>query len=260
MRLGLFLLTLLLFWLPIAVPIYLLVDDPNLVTILTMAILFAEFLFLLRCWGKKVDKNPHVFASYGLGDSKKNALNLITGLSIGLLITLSLFFLKGLLGWLEFQKPQVSIVRIIFEGLLSALGIALAEELVFRGWLLNELERDYSLKTALWLDAVIFAVSHFLKPLSEIIRTLIQFPALVLLGLTLVWARRSQRGRLGLPIGLHAGLVCGYYIISVGQLVQYTDQVSPWITGVDGNPIAGCMGMIFLGVLALWMQKLSVSR
>lgn len=225
-----------------------------------MVVLFGEFLLLLRWWGKKVDGNPHVFASYGLQSSRKNTLNLLTGLSIGLLITLSLFFLEGLLGWLEFQKPQVSIVKIILEGLLSALGIGLAEELVFRGWLLNELERDYSFKTSLWVDAIIFAIAHFLKPLSEIIRTLVQFPALLLLGLILVWARRSQRGRLGLPIGLHGGLVWGYYIISVGQLVQYTNQVPPWITGVDGNPIAGCMGLLFLGVLALWMQKLSVSR
>jgi LPXTG-motif cell wall-anchored protein len=91
-----------------------------------------------------------------------------------------------------------------------------------------------------------------------VVRTLPTFPALVLLGLTLVWAKRSSGGRLGLSIGLHAGLVWAYYILNVGQLVQYSNNVSPWITGVDNNPIAGLMGLLFLSVLAVWMRKRSV--
>jgi hypothetical protein len=77
----------------------------------------------------------------------------------------------------------------------------------------------------------------------------------LLLGLTLVWSKRTRSGLLGLPIGLHAGLVWGYYIINVGQLVQYSGQVSPWITGIEGDPLAGFMGLLFLSVLAFWMRK-----
>jgi hypothetical protein len=139
--------------------------------------------------------------------------------------------------------------------LVSALGIGFAEELVFRGWLLDELQRDYSARASLWADAAIFAALHFLKPLSEAIRTLPAFPGLLLLGLTQVWAKRSSGGLLGLPIGIHAGLVWGYYILNVGKLVKYSEQVSPWITGVDGNPIAGVMGLLFLSLLAFWMRK-----
>ncbi|HEY9891306.1 MAG TPA: LPXTG cell wall anchor domain-containing protein, partial [Candidatus Sericytochromatia bacterium] len=83
--------------------------------------------------------------------------------------------------------------------------------------------------------------------------------SLLILGLTLVWAKRSTRGLLGLPIGIHAGLVWGYYILNVGKLVEYSHQVSPWITGVDGNPIAGVMGLLFLSFLAFWMRKRSLN-
>ncbi|MEQ8972222.1 MAG: CPBP family intramembrane glutamic endopeptidase [Coleofasciculus sp. C1-SOL-03] len=258
MRLGLFVVTLGLFWLPLAAPIYLLVDDSNLVTILTMALLFGEFLGLLQVWGRFVYGEPQLLKQYGLYVSRRNGIDLLNGLSIGLLFTLSLFALEGGLGWLNFQPPPEQWRRIIGEGLVSALGIGLAEELVFRGWLLDELERDYSPKLSLWADALIFATLHFLKPLAEIIRTLPGFPGLVLLGLTLVWAKRGQ-GRLGLPIGLHAGLVWGYYLINVGQLVQYSGQVSPWITGVDSNPIAGVMGLAFLMVLALGIRARAVN-
>lgn len=255
MRLGMFLLTLLLLWLPIAAPIYLLVDDPNLVTILTMGLLFGAFLLLLGWWGRNVYGRFQLVKSYGLERSQKNANDLLQGLIIGLAFTFSLFLLEGLLGWIQFQTPQPNLLRVILEGFLSALGIGFAEELVFRGWVLDELQQDYTPKVSLWASALIFAVLHFLKPLSEVIRTLPTFPALVLLGLTLVWAKRSSGGRLGLPIGLHAGLVWGYYILNVGQLVQYSNTVSPWITGVDNNPIAGLMGLLFLSVLAFWMRK-----
>lgn len=255
LRLGIFLLTLVVFWLPLAAPIYLLGKDQNLVTILTMGLLFGEFLILLRWWRKNVYQQSEFFKSYGLAGGRKNAFYLFKGLSIGLLFTFGLFCLEGLLGWVNFQTPQVVLPRIILEGFFSALGIGFAEEFVFRGWLLDELEKDYSQKTSLWADASVFAVSHYLKPLAEIIRSFPGFPALLLLGLTLIWAKRSSGGLLGLPIGLHAGLVWGYYILNVGKLVQYSDKVSPWITGVDGNPIAGLMGLLFLVILAFWMRK-----
>jgi hypothetical protein len=247
--------TLLLVWLPVAAPIYLSVHDSNLVTILTMGLMFGEFLLLLRFWGRKVYHQPQLLKSYGLEGRRQNGLDLLKGLSIGLLFTFGLFALEGLLGWLKFQTPQASLPRVILEGFVSALGIGFVEELVFRGWLLDELQRDYSDRTSLWANAVIFAVSHFLKPLSEVIRTLPGFPGRLLLGLTLVWAKRSSGGLLGLPIGIHAGLVWGYYILNVGKLVQYSDQVSPWISGVDGDPLAGVMGLLFLSVLAFWMRR-----
>lgn len=255
-RLGLFIFTLLLLWVPLAAPLYLGIRDPNLVTILTMGLLFGEFLLLLQWWGRTVYRYPHLWSRYGLQPTRKNGLDLLKGLSLGLLFVGGLFALEGGFGWLEFQTPPGELPRVILEGFASALGVGLAEELVFRGWLLDELQRDYSQRISLWANAVVFAALHFLKPLSEIIRTLPGFPGLVLLGLTLVWAKRSHGGRLGLPIGLHAGLVWGYYIINVGQLVEYSDQVSPWITGVDGNPIAGVMGLLFLSILALWMRML----
>ncbi len=222
-----------------------------------MGLMFGGFLLLLRFWGKEVHHQPQLLKSYGLQGRRQNGLDLLKGLSIGLLFTFGLFALEGLLGWLKFQTPQATLPRVVLEGFVSALGIGFVEELVFRGWLLDELQRDYSPKASLWANAVIFAVSHFLKPLSEVIRTFPGFPGRLLLGLTLVWAKRSSGGLLGLPIGIHAGLVWGYYILNVGKLVEYSDRVSPWITGVDGDPLAGGMGLLFLGVLAFWMRKRS---
>lgn len=255
-RLGCFVLTLLVLWLPFAAPIYLLVKDTNLVSILTIVLLYVEFIFLLRLWGKYIYNKPQLLQHYGLEITRQNGVDLLSGLAIATISLLILFGLEGALGWLVWQQPQSYgyFRRVILEGLIVGLGIGFAEELLFRGWLLDELQRDYTLRIALWVDAFLFATSHFIKPLEAIIHTLPQFPALLLLGLTQVWGKRWRRGRLGLPIGLHGGFVWGYYIINVGELMKYSHQVPEWITGVNNNPLAGVMGLVFLSGLGLWMR------
>lgn len=255
-RLGIFLLALLLVWLPIATPIYLFFGgDPNLVAIATMGLLFVQFILLQRFWGKYIYRQPKILQQYGLIWTRKNGIELLNGLAIGFCLCWGLFIGEGILGWVKFSSPSVFLLRIIAEGLLSALGIGLAEELVFRGWILTELERDYAKQAVIWTNALIFALAHFIKPLEEIIRTWVTFPALVILGLTLVWAKWGHSDRLGICIGLHAGLVWGYYILNVGQLFEYTGKVPTWITGIDGNPIAGLIGLAFLSIIAWWMRK-----
>jgi uncharacterized protein len=257
-RLGCFILSLLAIWLPIAVPIYLSVDDSNLATILTMVPLAIEFFLLLPLWNKYVHQQRQVFRHYGLERTRLNGVEVLRGLAIGLISILILFSLEGLLGWLVWQKPNIFLLRVVLEGLITSLGVAFAEELFFRGWILDELQRDYSPTVVLGANATIFAIAHFIKPLPEVIRTSPQFFGLLLLGLTLVWAKRGSRGRLGLSIGLHGGLVWGYYIINVGGLMKYSRQVPDWVTGVNDNPLAGVIGLMFLGGLALWMRGRAV--
>ena len=256
-RIGIFILTLLVIWLPFATPIYLFFNEkyPNLTNIITMGLLFVEFIFLVNIWVKYVYNRQNLFKTYGLIWNKKNAKYLIKGLAIGSLGTCTLFVVEAIFGWLEFQQPSDSPIKLIIEGLVSALAIALGEELLFRGWLLDELDRDYRPKTVAGINALVFAILHFIKPISEIIRTIVTFPALILLGLTLVWAKRSHDNFLGICIGIHAGLVWGYYIFNVGEMLEYTDKVPSWMTGIEGNPIAGVMGLLFLSVLAIWMRK-----
>jgi membrane protease YdiL (CAAX protease family) len=256
LRLIIFLGALSILWLPLALPIYwLLREDSNLASILTMALLFVELLFLWQFWGRFVHGDRHIYTRYGLARSHKNTQEFFQGLAIGFWLCLGLFITEALFGWIEVIHPSASLIRIIIEGLFSAVGIALAEELLFRGWLLDELQRDYSKKICIWVTAIAYALAHFLKPVAEIIRTAVTFPALVLLGMTLVLAKYKCGDRLGISIGIHAGLVWGYYIVNVGQLIEYSNQVPVWVTGIDGNPIAGVMGLLFLSGLTGIIMK-----
>ncbi|MBF2056347.1 MAG: CPBP family intramembrane metalloprotease [Cyanobacterium sp. T60_A2020_053] len=256
-RLGIFFSTLLFIWLPFAIPIYLFLQqkDPNLTTILTMGLLFIIFLFLVKFWGNYVYENQKIFRTYGLVFSKRNLLDLSGGLLISFTITWLLFVVEYLFGWVVFKAPNQLFIPLLLEGLTSALLIALAEELFFRGWLLNELEKDFSEKQSNFINALLFAIAHFLKPLAEMIRGLVTFPALFILGLLLVWSKKNHHNLLGISIGLHGGFVWGYYVLNVGQMLTYTEVVPSWITGINQNPIAGLMGLLFLGTFSLIAKK-----
>nr|WP_238568997.1 CPBP family intramembrane glutamic endopeptidase [Xenococcus sp. PCC 7305] len=245
----------LIIWLPLAIPLNsILTGDRNLATIIIMSLLLVDFIALQKLWGKYVYQQPKIFTSYGLVANRLNFIELFSGLAIGVGVCWSLFFIEAILGWVTINPIELSLVRIIIEGFISALGIGVAEELVFRGWLLKELEQDFSKNKSLWLNSLIFALAHFIKPLGEIIRTFVTFPAYIILSSALVWAKWSKRDRLGIAIGLHSGLVWGYYILNVGNLLTYTEQVPDWVTGIDGNPIAGILGLIFLTGLAILMR------
>lgn len=267
-RILAFLLVLVLLWLPVAVPIALFVRDTNALTLLTMPLLFVEFLVLIRLWGKWVHQDDRVFKNYGLILSQQNGKECLVGLGLGFSSLMLLFVVQGWLGWLTWKPPTQALIMLVLAGIAVGLGTSFAEELVFRGWMLDELQRDFTPRTALWSSSIIFAILHFIKPMPEVIRTSPQFFGLVLLGLALVWAKQSTRtlvwstsslchhqGRLGLPIGLHGGLVFGYYVVNVGNLVKYSGRVPEWITGLNSNPLAGGMGLIFLGAIALYMRQ-----
>ena len=255
-RLLLFLFLLAAIWSPFAIAgSTFLNHDPNLMTIVTMGCLFVVFLGLQKVWGIYVYNQPKIFQQYGLHLDRINLITLIKGLAIGFCVCWGLFITEAILGWLEFTASSEFIVKIVIEGLISALGIALAEELVFRGWVLFEVEQDLSKLSSLWISSLLFAIAHFLKPIAEIVRTLVNFPALVLLGLVLVWAKRGSYNRLSMAIGIHAGLIWSYYILNVGQLIEYTNVAPTWMTGIDGNPLAGILGLCFMGILAVFMRR-----
>ncbi|MEL7034938.1 MAG: type II CAAX endopeptidase family protein [Cyanobacteria bacterium J06592_8] len=261
LRLTLFILMLLGLWLPFALPLYLLGTDPNTVSIITLILLYLEFIALVRFWGKRIYHQPRLFQRYGLYLNLQSVWLLLQGLGWGCLSLLSLFALEAQLGWLTWSADLQQFPLVIGSGLGVALGVGFAEELLFRGWLLDELRRDYSPIKAAAICSEIFAIAHFIKPLSEILRTWPQFPGLILLGYILILAKSVNRSKsqqlavssenLALPMGLHGGLVWGYYLMSVGGKVEYLGKVPDWILGIDYNPLAGLMGLMFLSAIAI---------
>lgn len=260
-RIVFFLFLLLLVWLPVVLPYSLISgQSPNIACLL---LLYVEFSILSWIWGRRIHRLANPTQQYGLVWAPEVGLDLLKAMMIGLGGVFSLFCIQTALGWVSLHPPGSNFPLILLSGLGVGLAVGLAEEFFFRGWLLFELERDYSPGLALWTSSLLFALSHFIRPIAVIFRTWPQFFGLLLLGMALVWARRSPSyypdrkavGKLGLPIGLHAGLVWGNYIVQVGELVDYSQQIPDWLTGIDQNPLAGVLGLSLLSLIALVFRR-----
>jgi uncharacterized protein len=245
LRITAFAVILLLIWMPFALPLQLFVPDKNLVSLLTMPWLYLLFLGLLLVWGRWVHDRPNLLKDYGMRQPRRWIYDWLGGLGMGYGIVLLIFELQGAIGWTRWVQPSLPVTVLLGQGFIVAALFGWAEELLFRGWLLDEIQRDYSPNLALGISSIIYALLHCLR----IAPASVQLIALTFLGLSLGLAKRIARGRLGLSTGLHSGLVWCYYVLNVGQFFQYTHRVPDWVTGLEHNPLAGLLGIITMAIL-----------
>ncbi len=252
-RLGAFIGILLALWLPIALPVYLIFRESS--SVFLGILIYVLFTGLIWFWGHRVAGQARPYAYYGLVWNRLFFLELLTGFVLGFIALFLLMQLQVSLGWLRWQS-DINWTNAVGSGILTGLAVGFAEELLFRGLLLTEMQKDYGLGRSLWFNSGFFAITHFIKsePIALLISRLVQFPGLMLLGMTLIWARRSQNGSLGLAIGLHGGLVGAFYIVNTTNWIKANQVVPEWVTGVGGNPLAGIMGLSFLGAIALGIK------
>ncbi len=207
-----------------------------------------------RCWGLR---NP--WFQLGLAVPARPAIRsglqgvgtaglLLLGVSSSLLLT-------GQARWLG---------RLDAGGALNAvvlgLGVGLAEELLFRGWLWGELAQGPARRHALLLQGLIFALVHPWFQAPGLLAPLL-LGGLLLLGLALANERLLAAGSLWGAIGLHGGLVGGWFVVQHG-LVAISPTAPGWWVGPgsgDVNPIGGLSGVLALGLLLI-AQRTAMAR
>ena len=218
--------------------------------VLALALLLLSLPWRLRqAWGC-----PTPWRSLGLAVAPAQGLRaFLRGLltAAGLLAGVGLvLLLSGLAHW----QGQLGLGSLL-NALALLFGVGFAEELLFRGWLLGELERLAGARRALGLQATLFALVHpwMRLPPDQGLALLI---GLVLLGLALGVQRRADGGLLWGSIGLHGGLVGGWFALTAG-LLQISPAAPTWLAGAGSptpNPIGGLLGWLGLGSL-LWLGR-----
>lgn len=225
------------------------------VDLLGVVIAFALLLFSLprrlrHAWGCHTPWRrlgvcvPLWPAARALAGGVLSAALLLGGLSVILCLA----------GWARWQGSLE--VGTWLNGLALLVGVGLAEELLFRGWLWGELEQQLSPQRALLLQAVIFALVHpwMALPAAQGLALLL---GLILLALALALQRHSDGGALWGCVGLHGGLVGGWFCLQNGGL--WIDPRTPaWLIGGVApaiNPIGGLAGWIGLLLLSGRLQR-----
>ncbi|MBW4659960.1 MAG: CPBP family intramembrane metalloprotease [Drouetiella hepatica Uher 2000/2452] len=244
-------------WLPIALPIAIAVKwQPAQPITLSQKLPLLASLYLIAplLIGGSSALTGETFAHLGLPWQIGVMRSLGLGLGIGAIGLLSAFALQRCWGWLEASAPlSLKTARTVFLTLLLGLGVGGVEELVFRGFLLNQLRQDYSIGWAGAIASLIFALLHLVW---EGRQNLPQMPGLWLMGIALVLARSVDGGNLGLAWGLHAGWIWAIASLDSLQVLRYTGRVPEWITGWGGQPLAGAIGVVFMGLVATVMTLL----
>lgn len=266
-RLVIFFVTLSILWAPFALVFYSLgywSGQSHLTNALALIALYGCFIGHAWFWGRWGHSFQKPLQAYGLVLGRQFWWSLLVSLVFGFSLVCALFGIEILLGWASFHPRPLMVIAL--EGLAIGLGFGFVEELLFRGWLQTELQLSLSRFYAIVWSSFIFATAHFIKPLPDILKTSPQFLGLFLLGLILASSRymASQRSfparpcnhHLGLPMGFHGGLIWGYYIVDVGDLVMPSGLVPDWVTGIHGNPLSGALGVAILSGLTFlaWIK------
>lgn len=248
-------------WLPIAVPLARRLQwQPGQPLTLQqklplVAVLYAIAPFLL--WGvAQLEQVP--FSVYGLAWQWAVLRSGLIGAGMGLVGLVLFFGVQVGWGWRQIQVDQgVAWRSALVPTLALALWIGVTEELIFRGFLLNHLQRDYGWLMAAIVSSILFALSHLLW---EGGKGLPNLPGLWVMGLVLVLARWADRGQLGLACGLHAAWVWGMTSLDTVPLLPLTDKGPKWLTGGE-QPLAGGLSLLLLWVTAIsvgWLGGMSM--
>jgi membrane protease YdiL (CAAX protease family) len=144
----------------------------------------------------------------------------------------------------------------VFNALALGLGVGFAEELLFRGWLWGELALHLGRRRGALAQALIFSLVHtrFNLGLAGLTGLL---GGLTLLGLTLALRRRADGGLLWGAVGLHGGLVGGWFALQQGALA-IGSEAPLWLVGPGGatpNPVGGLPGWLGLAGLGWLLSR-----
>ena len=216
---------------------------------------FVLFLALMHRWVAVRWSAEKPWAALGIcranpQEQPTPAAALLKGLLIaaGLLTVItSVVLLEGSGDW----RGEVDATQLT-NAVLLCLGVGFAEELIFRGWLWAELNQMLGSRRGAVAQASIFSLVHtrFNLGLGAMSGLLV---GLFLLGMVLARQRQSDRGSLWSCIGLHGGLVAGWFLLQSG-LLELSPNAPSWVVGPGGNapnPLGGAVGLISLLILLL---------
>jgi membrane protease YdiL (CAAX protease family) len=205
---------------------------------------------LQRAWGE-----DRPWRRLGLAGSRAAALRAwLGGLGQALLLLAGVTVLLVLLGQARWSG-RLGLAEAL-NALALLVGVGFAEELLFRGWLWGELDLELGGRRSLVLQALLFAAVHPWHQLPAP-AALGLFGGVFLLGLALAQQRRVDHGLLWGAVGLHGGLVGGWFALQAG-LLELVPSIPLWLGGSGGtgapNPLAGLPGWLGL-VGLLWLRR-----
>lgn len=213
--------------------------------------------FIARRW---IDRRS--FASLGLRWDRQAGRDLALGILLPALQMGMIFAIEWGLGWLQIEQWRPASLQpgVVFQELgiafLVFVFVGWQEELLSRGYWLQNLIDGMGLPGALAISSLAFALAHLANPNVSVLSIL----GLTAAGLFLAYGYLATR-QLWLPIGLHIGWnffegpIFGFPVSGTTQffsLLQTTRNGPEWLTGGAFGPEAGLIQYPAL-LIAIWI-------
>lgn len=213
-------------------------------------------VYLARRW---LDRRS--FASLGLHLNRRALWDLLIGFGIAGVMIALVFLIEWAAGWLSFEwfAWKNEMPARAAGGILIMLAVFLSvgwyEELLDRGYWLQNLEEGLNLFWAVLISSCFFAVGHLANPNVSVTAIL----GLILAGVFMGYGYTRTR-QLWLPIGLHTGwnffegTVFGFPVSGMADfptLIHITVKGPILMTGGAFGPEAGLVVLPALGLGAL---------
>lgn len=205
--------------------------------------LAASFLVVAFC-RKLLDRKS--ITSLGLqwnGFGKERITGFLTGIVLCGFIAIVLWLMQ-ILQWFTDEVDAAG----LFTALLLMIAVAFVEELVFRGYLLNNLLQTMNKPSALVLSAIFFAVLHSLNPGFNLTAFLNILLAGLLLGVNYIFSRNLWFGiMLHLSWNYVQGTILGFKVsgLELPSLFQQNSKEAVLLMGGD------------FGLEASWLTTIS---
>ena len=210
-------------------------------------------VFLLQ---KHIERQP--LSALGFGPWRQGLGDLWLGVRLGVLTLAALMMVLWWCGvWhIALNPDHQKLWRALGSCVPSALLVGCMEELVFRGYLLRTLLREYSVNASVGLTSAVYALAHLAKPIALWPSMWTDLVGLWLFGAILAYAvLRTQA--LYLSIGLHASLV---YLVKIQKhLIEFDPGAFRWLFG-NQRLLTGVLGWVALGALGWYVHRTTQHR
>jgi membrane protease YdiL (CAAX protease family) len=206
------------------------------------------------------------FASLGLTRPAAAWQDLVVGFLLSGLMALLVFAALFGLGFVDHVRLSLGageLASVLLPALAITVLVGYWEELVFRGYLLQNMIEGLGLTTAIVVSCLLYGAVHAMNDNAGVVSTLI----IVLFGYLRIYGYLATR-LLWLSMGMHIGWnffqgpVFGFPAsghVEAQTLVAH-ERVGPaWLSGADFGPEASVITVPVL-LLALWLMRLWASR
>lgn len=230
----------------------------------SLGFLIEAVAIVIATWIARRALDRRSFKSLGFEWNKYALTDLLLGFFIPAILMGLVFVIEWALGFLTFEgfawqyEDFSSVVRSLGAGFLVFVLVAISEEVLSRGYHLQNLTESTNLFWGLIISSSIFSVLHLANPSSGGFAVV----GLIAAGIFLAfgWIRTRQ---LWLPIGLHLGWnffegnIFGFQVsgLETFRLLRHSVDGPAWLTGGSFGPEAG---LIILPAMALgiWLMVL----